>query len=70
MFVPKPKLFCFNFFEASKFSHFCPLLGGYTSFYKLENKPRSLKVILKNLMFGRKFGFRGPFMIEKKYLML
>ena len=41
------------------------VLGGITSFCKLENKPRSSKIIQKYLMFGRKFGFRGPFMIEK-----
>ena len=37
---------------------------GNISIYKLENEPKSLKVILKYLIFGSKFGFRGPFMIE------
>ena len=39
---------------------------GNKSFYKLEYKPSPSKIIQKYLMFGGKFGFRGPFMMKKK----
>ena len=53
-FFPKPKLYFSTFWED-------------ISFYDLENKPKSLKIIFKYLIFGSKFWFRGPFpfMIEK-----
>jgi hypothetical protein len=35
----------------------------FSFFHKRENKPRSSKIIQKYLIFGRKFGFRGPFMM-------
>ena len=58
MYSVRPKLF-FKFFS------FYPTFGGNTCFYKLENKHRSSKIILKYLMFGRKkFGISGPFMME------
>ena len=33
--------------------------------FYLENRPPSQKIILKYVKFGRKIGFRGPFMMEK-----
>ena len=47
-FFRKPKLF------SSNFTHVFPNSWGNTSFYKLENKPRPSKIILKYLKFGRK----------------
>ena len=58
IFFPRPKLFFFKFYS------FFPTSWGSTSFYKLENKPSPSKINYKYLMFRRKFGFRGPFMIE------
>ena len=58
-FFPKPKLFFFRFYS------FFPNSWWNTSFYKLENKPSPSKIIQSYLMFGRKFGFRGPFIVEK-----
>ena len=45
---------------------FFPNSWGNTSSYKLENKPSPSKIIQKYLIFGRKFGFRGPYMMKKK----
>ena len=36
-----------------------------TTIYKLENEPKSSKVISKYLIIGSKFGFMSPFMIKK-----
>ena len=33
----------------------------------IKCKPSPSKITQKYLMFGREFGFRGPFMMEKKY---
>ena len=54
-------------FLFSIFTHFFLLLKGINSksFYKLEYKPSPSKIIQKYLMFGRKFDFGGPFMMEK-----
>ena len=56
-FFPKPKL------SVSNFSHVSHFFLGDMSFYKLENKPRSSKIIWKYLKFGSKFGFKGPFVM-------
>ena len=50
----------FFFPEVKLISHVFPLLEGEGE--KLENKSRSSKKILKNLIFVKKFDFRGPFM--------
>ena len=55
LFYPKPKP---KFF--SNLIMFFYFFGGY-KFFKLE----IFKNKLKSLIFGSKFGFRGPFTIEK-----
>ena len=65
IFFPQTETFLFQFFfKLQIFLIFAHFLED-TSFNKLENKPRSSKTYSKNLMFGRKFGFRGPYMMEK-----
>ena len=59
-FFPKTKLFFSNF------SHFFPLLGGMQVFISLKINPDLQKESKKYLMFGGKFGFRGPFYDGKK----
>ena len=65
-----------NFFRRNQNSFFFPnfthsfiLLGEIQVFYKLENKPSPTKIIQMYLIFGRKFGFRGPFMMEKTLML-
>ena len=60
--------FFFNFYLNSNFSHVLQLPWDI-SFYKLENKPRSSKVIQKYLIFDCILGFRDHIMM-KKYLIL
>ena len=58
-FFSKTETFSFKFFS-------CFLLFSRNmSFSKLENKPRSSKIIWKYLRFGSKFGFKGLFVMEK-----
>ena len=57
-FFPKLKLLFSNF------AHFVLILED-TSLYNLENKPSPSKIFEKYLLFGRNFGFRGLFMMEK-----
>ena len=64
IFFSTVETFFFHFFFFNFFFHtsHIPLLG---SFYKLEAKPRSSKIIKKCLKFGSKFGFMGLLMMEK-----
>ena len=48
-----------------KFYSLFPASWRSTNFYKLENKSSPSKIIQKYVMFGRKFGFRSLFMMEK-----
>ena len=40
-------------------------LEFFTTIFKLENEPKSSKLIKNYLIFHSKFGFRGPYMMQK-----
>ena len=65
IFFPETETFASIFFVKLQIFLIFALFLWNTNFYTLENKTRDSKMILKNLMFGRKFIFMGPFIMVK-----
>ena len=62
--ISETETFSFQMFFSNSSNIFSSSLWNL-SICILENEPKSLKDILKYLIFGSKFGFGGPFMMEK-----